>query len=271
MGTVFYEIEHGIRTSHFLFEKNYDHSFPLHMHRCFEMVFMLEGELTINVDNRIYDLKEGDLILIRPNRIHSYSTGKDQRGVCLLCVFSGDLISSIADGLNLYKLRHVVLHDVPTLYSELFLTMRNDLDLPTVKGFLYLLCGLFYRELDVSVPDEAPKDTVLLRDIFIFVENHIDKSCTLKGLSAELKYNASYLSRFFMKHVGIPYCEYVRNTKINHACLLLSDTDYSMNDIARKCGYESPSSFNRSFRQVMGQSPTAYRREVAFGKRASDL
>ena len=43
MNMVFYEIEHGIGTNHFLFERNVDHSFPLHMHGCYEMVLMQEG------------------------------------------------------------------------------------------------------------------------------------------------------------------------------------------------------------------------------------
>lgn len=42
------------------------------MHRCYEMVLMLEGEMNIQIDKETYNLTAGDLILIKPNRLHSY-------------------------------------------------------------------------------------------------------------------------------------------------------------------------------------------------------
>ena len=103
------------------------------------------------------------------------------------------------------------------------------------------------------------EDSVLLRDMFIYIENNVNRPCTLHDLAAELKYNESYLSRIFVKDVGIPYSEYVRSVKINHACYLLKNTDDSVNLISEKCGYATQSSFNRSFKQFTGINPLEYR------------
>ena len=262
MNPIFYEIEHGTISNHFLFEKNADHSFPLHMHRCYEMVLMLEGEMTIQIDKETYELTAGDLILIKPNRLHSYETPAGKSGVCLLCVFSSDLIAAITDSLSKYRLHTVHLHDVPAIYRETFLFMQEHNDLPTIKGFLYLLCGLFYEQIDYSTEDPITEGSDLLQKIFVYIESNVDKSCTLHDLAKTLKYNESYLSRFFFGSVGVAYSDYVRSIKINYACYLLQNTNTDIYHVAMKCGYSTQSSFNRSFKQVVGCKPGEYRERM---------
>lgn len=259
MNMVFYEIEHGIRNNHFLYERHIDHSFPLHMHRCYEMVLLLDGEMTIQVDQQEYHLQAGDLMLIKPHRIHSYHTKSGKHSECALCVFSGDLIAAITESLTKYRLSSPVLHDIPALHRDLFLDAQKYDDIAETKGFLYLLCSRFYKQLNTEEEGVFASDNGLLRDMFIYIESNVDKPCTLHELAHELRYNEAYLSRMFHKSVGIPYSEYVRNIKINHACYLLRNTDESIFNIAMKCGYATQSSFYRSFKQLVGINPNEYR------------
>lgn len=262
MNNVFYEIEHGVEANHFLFEKNTDHAFPPHMHRCYEMVLMLRGEMRMRVDNVDYTLREGDLILVKPNRIHSYHTDPGMHGTCLLCVFSDDLIASVHEPISQYRLRSIVLHELPALYRDVFALMESRSDIASVKGFLYLLCALFYEQVEHGVEDEFSGDTALLHKMFVYIETNVDKPCTLHELAVELKYNESYLSRIFAKYVGVPYSDYVRNIKLNYACYLLQNTGISVYHVAMKCGYTTQSSFNRSFKQLMSCKPSEYRERV---------
>ena len=141
--------------------------------------------------------------------------------------------------------------------------MQDKDDAASVKGFLYTLCSLFYRELDQSTEDVFVGNMKLLSNIFIFIEKNVDKSCTLHELSKELRYNESYLSRIFLKHTGISFSDYVRNIKIDRACYLLRNTDENIFSIAKKCGYTTHSSFNRSFKQITGATPHEYRNEIS--------
>lgn len=259
MNMVFYEIKHGIGSNHFLYERHTNHSFPLHMHRCYEMVFMLDGEMNMQVDNTKYSLKAGDLILVKPHRIHSYETEAGKNGTCLLCVFSDDLIAAISGPISKYKLGSILLHDIPTLYRDIFIHMQGKSDIASIKGFLYALCSLFYLEIDYTEEDTFSGSSQLLGDIFIYIENNIGNSCNLHDLAKEIRYNESYLSRMFLKSVGISYTDYVRNVKMDHACYLLRNTNNSILSIASSCGYMTHSSFNRSFKQLIGMTPQEYR------------
>ena len=85
-------------------------------------------------------------------------------------------------------------------------------------------------------------------------------SGTLDEVSKELEYSSVYLSRFFHQNTGMPYHEYAQMVKMNHACYLLKNTRWSILDISIQCGYSSLSSFNRSFKRIIGMNPTEYRK-----------
>lgn len=262
MEPLLYEIEHGIGTGHFMLYERDNHVFPVHMHRCYEFVLMISGEMNMRIEKQEYLLKEGDLVLIKPNRLHSYDSLRGSGGKCIICVFSNDLIAAISDSLVKYKLPSPLIHNVSAFYREMFLGMNEDKDIATVKGFLYTLCGLFYQNIDTSTEDDVAKDTVLLRDIFIYLENNISEACTLKEMAAELGYHPAYISRYFAQIVGIPFYTYVQSLKMDRACYLLMNTKDSILSIAIQCGFTTLSSFNRTFRIVKGMTPREYRQQI---------
>jgi hypothetical protein len=58
MSNAFYELKHEIGADYFTVERNHDFSFPLHMHRFFELILIQEGSMTVTVEKRDYVLCE---------------------------------------------------------------------------------------------------------------------------------------------------------------------------------------------------------------------
>ena len=254
-----YEIEHGVGTDHFMLYERENHTFPVHMHRCYEFVLMLSGKMNMQIEKQEYQLKEGDLILIKPNRLHSYDSPKGISGKCLICVFSNDLIAAVSDPLTKYKLRSPLIHNVPEFYRQMFEGINENKDIATIKGFLYTLCGLFYQDIDTETEDEDIRDTILLRDIFIYLENNISEVCTLKEMAEKLGYHPAYISRYFTQSTGVSFYHYVLSMKVDRACYLLTNTEDRIISIALQCGFTTLSSFNRAFRIIRGITPREYR------------
>ena len=257
MNNAFYELKHEIGADYFTVERNHDFSFPLHMHRCFEIILLLDGSMTVTVEKQEYVLTAGDMILVKPNLIHSLKTPENSHHV--LCIFAPELIAAISDELIRYRLISPVIHDVPELYRHLFENANESMNIGGVKGFLYTVSDLFYRRLDLEQEDTATRGKHLLQRILLYVDEHMDQPCSVRELGVELHYAPAYLSRFFYTNIGMPYSDYVHNIKISHACYLLRNTRESVTDIAAQCGYASISSFNRNFKQLTGCSPVAYR------------
>lgn len=257
MNNAFYELKHEIGADYFTMERNHDFSFPLHMHRCFEIILVQEGSMTVTVEKKDYSLTAGDMILLKPYFIHSLKTPQASRHA--LCIFSPELIAAISDELIKYLLPTPVIRNAPELYRQLFANAGEEMSVGGVKGFLYTISDLFYRQLDFTKEDKATKGKHLLQRILLYVDDRMSQPCSIRDLGEYLGYSSSYLSRFFSANIGMSYSDYVRNIKISHACYLLRNTRESVIDIATKCGYDSISSFNRNFKQMTGNNPTEYR------------
>lgn len=267
MNNAFYELKHEIGADYFTVEKNHDFSFPLHMHRCFEIILVQEGSMIVTVEKKEYALTAGDMILLKPNVIHSLKTPEASRHV--LCIFAPELIAAISDELIKYLLTSPVVENLPELYRQLFENVDEDMSIGGVKGFLYTVSDLFYKQLDFSKEDTATRKKHLLQKILLYVDENMGQPCSITELAKHLDYAPSYLSRFFYTNIGMPYSDYVRNIKISHACYLLRNTRESVIDIATQCGYFSISSFNRNFKQMTSYSPTEYREKNNHTKKES--
>jgi transcriptional regulator GlxA family with amidase domain len=59
---------------------------------------------------------------------------------------------------------------------------------------------------------------------------------------------------------GVP--RYINELRVARACRLLVETERTVNQIARDCGYVSLANFQHRFQSLEGRSPQEYRRAV---------
>ena len=70
----------------------------------------------------------------------------------------------------------------------------------------------------------------------------------------------SAFSRMFRRVTGGTFTQYVQRLRVAEACRLLIDTDRSITAVGYASGFHNLSHFNRVFRELVGQTPRAYRR-----------
>ena len=258
MKEFFYELKHEISADYFTVEEAECFSFPMHMHRCYEIILVREGAMRVKLERDEYVAGEGDMILIKPNRVHSLETlGRSRHK---LCIFSPELIAAVSPLLKKHPLTSPVLREVGSPYRDLFEAIDESASVGGIKGFLYCLCDLFCKQLDLSREEASSGKDHLIRDTLRYVEENVHAPCPLSVIAEALGYSESYLSRVFNEVVGMPLSAYVRHVKINRACYLLKNTRQSVTDIVSGCGYMSVATFNHNFSELMGCSPTEYRR-----------
>ena len=252
---MFYEFKHIGSSDYFVKEYGEDFSFPPHMHLCFEMIALLEGEMKVTVDGRENILHKGEALLIFPNQLHSLSSENSRH---VLCIFSPDLVRAYSS-----KTEKVIPENnffVPDKYLlDAVDKMGEDASLIAKKGALYSLCAAF-DESAAYIPRRSGQKG-LLSGIFAFVEQNFASECTLEELSAQLGYDYAYLSRCFKKSTGISYVSYLNIYRLNKACYLLDNTDRSILQCALDSGYSSLRTFNRNFKNHFGFSPAEYRKK----------
>ena len=74
---------------------------------------------------------------------------------------------------------------------------------------------------------------------------------------------ASYFSKAYQQVTGRKFRDVLNQTRVGLAQKLLIDTQVNIKDIAQKTGFRYHSSFTRSFRKFVGETPANYRRGSA--------
>jgi AraC-like DNA-binding protein len=85
------------------------------------------------------------------------------------------------------------------------------------------------------------------------MELKIAEICTHAGISERS------LRRHLKAETGITWEAYRQRSRLLQAISLLSDTDEPISEIARRCGFDSPSAFAKVFRDTIGEAPREYR------------
>lgn len=104
----------------------------------------------------------------------------------------------------------------------------------------------------------ATGNEILSKAVFHMQEN-LEDPIKLEDLANHAGVSRRQLERVFKKHVGKSPAEYYREIRIEHARKLITETNLPIIEIIFASGFESPSAFNKNFRQKYGCTPSKVR------------
>jgi AraC-like DNA-binding protein len=100
-----------------------------------------------------------------------------------------------------------------------------------------------------------------LSDILQYLDAHYTEDISLDGLAEQFYISKYYLSREFKKEFGTTIIQYLLTKKITNAKELLRYSNSSIEEIARLCGIDDASYFNKVFRKIEGCTASEYRKK----------
>ncbi len=114
-----------------------------------------------------------------------------------------------------------------------------------------------------SYGDRNREEDNVYSEIVKYVDdNYTDVNLSLQGLADRFSLSTKSIGSYFTREYGHTYLEYVTHKRITYSLTLLEDTSRSIDDIALSCGYSSPLSFRRNFKELLGQTPSEYRKNI---------
>ena len=92
-----------------------------------------------------------------------------------------------------------------------------------------------------------------------YIDSHYNEHLSLDDVASKAYLSVSQFTRLFKKEYNVSFINYLNKVRIDKACELLINTDYSANVICGMVGYTSYSYFRKKFVQYKKCSPIEYR------------
>ena len=99
-----------------------------------------------------------------------------------------------------------------------------------------------------------------LENAISFVEEHYQEDFKILDLAASCHMSETHFRRIFQEKMNMTPIEYVNFVRVKKACELIDKSDLSMEEVAEKVGFVTPSTFNRNFRKIIGTSPYQWKK-----------
>lgn len=106
---------------------------------------------------------------------------------------------------------------------------------------------------------EVPVTSRRIQLIKDYIDHHYPEEVRMETLSAMVNMTPNALSRFFKQRTNRTISNYINEVRIGQATLLLVDSAQTIAEICYKCGFNTISNFNRTFKSVKGLTPTEFR------------
>jgi transcriptional regulator GlxA family with amidase domain len=97
-------------------------------------------------------------------------------------------------------------------------------------------------------------------DALAYACERLPEVMRLDHVAAHVNMTSPAFSRYFAEKIGLTFSEAFKTLRIERALRELERHDCSIEALAYRSGYHSGCSFTRAFKEVLGQTPSEYRR-----------
>jgi YesN/AraC family two-component response regulator len=254
----------------FFIEKNFGISSvnTRHFHSYYEFYYLLDGCVDYLVDDKVYNLNAGSLLIIPPYTIHRNVDASACNHTRIIMYVDYESFSEVKQfGVKLFDNPNMQFYNIKCSdpIHQTLLDVLNEFsshkDLNMAKLLAIRLFLLMERKNDVYVSsvDKKMQNKQISR-IINFINREYATDITLEYLAQYFGLNSTYLSRFFKKETGFNFSVYLNNLRISKAVNILNSTDYNITETAMAVGFHSCNHFCKTFKQIMGISPLSYKK-----------
>ena len=242
--------------------------YPMHWHNAVEILMPIENVFPVLCDDTEYILRENDILIIPPGKLHNL---KAQNGRRIIMLCDNAMLEGNPALSELYSVLAQPLW-INSSYDSGFISELNGIVMemveifdnppPFVETILFQkLLKLLFRIAEYKRDTENAgkgKNVVKTELIRKYIDNFYMNTVTLDTLADAIGYSKYHISRILNKN-GISFSDMVNARRIKAAEILLRDDSFSITQTALNVGFTSITTFNRVFRKIKGCTPTKFR------------
>ncbi|MFH6636600.1 AraC family transcriptional regulator [Streptococcus suis] len=258
--------------------------YPEHTHQFLEINYIYKGHCRQKINGQLFDLKEGDILLMDVESRHSIEALGDE-DILINILFQNKGVSInwlkqlqgensllyqflLSDSSQHFKRNNfLLLHtEEDTPVRQILLEMMTEYFLPQdfSQQMLKHYLPLFFYHLARLLPIvEKTVDLQLEESTYAQVLKIIDREYTSIGLAElaqRLNFNKNYLSNLIKTESGQTFTQLVNQRKLMKAQLLLKTTQLPIQEIALSVGFSNKTYFYDKYKETFGHGPKEERK-----------
>ena len=241
----------------FVLSENIDKHFDSHNHVGHYIIsVVMQGTVTVCLENREVVCRKGDVFIIPPYAIHSVCQGSDARllSMCVGTAFIQETDLESAEGIV-----KELLGDAEG--QGFFEKEQREKLLISVKE-VYRLRNNGQKEMDAGIKIVVDKIT-----------SHPEMELPIEILAADIFVSKYNLIRKFKSGIGMTPHQFCIQNRIRKSQGML-DGEKTVSRIAAEMGFYDQSHFDKAFRRIVGISPSEYvhsKKRIAQGTKGNFL
>ena len=258
---------------------------PLHRHSDYELILITQGHGVEFIGDSVQAYRSGELMLIGAHVPHLHLCDSvthpsvTEKSRCEILQFPHRLFPTEISDIQEYASIHQLLkrsaqgikftskplinkatdylHQISRQrgMNRLILLLQLLDRLGKSQNF-QLISPITYPNLPHTISNEP------LAKVYDYLHRHFREDITLQILAEQIHTSPTSLCRTFKRATHTTPFEYLNRLRIEHACKLLTYSHLTISQIAYEIGFNNLAHFNRQFKRITQQTPSAYRQNI---------
>lgn len=250
-----------------------------HWHDHLEFIKVVEGTVTVTLDNHTFTAEQDDIIYINSRQVHGIKGSTDGLSRIKGMIFDRLFVTNLLEGFDTRQIYSLFVRAnwVPNpirssdpMWQELNRELETaDAEYSrkeicyemAIKSCIYRMLTTLMRHYARQLPAVA-KDDLSIRPALEFIEERYAERLSLEEVSKLTSRSPSRFSRLFKEVTGLTFTDYLTSTRINMAKQMLATGQWTITEIAEKTGFCNVHYFGKVFKETTGVSPLQFKNET---------
>ncbi len=220
-------------------------------------------------DGQVYELSAGDLFLVYPLKIVSYTADEDSPWEYIWVGFNGGDSSRLLEMTDFTR-DHPVIYceEADFRYKEILMRIYeqrgsqpwNDTEM---TGILYHFFSELIRQSHTH-GNKRSYSRAYVENALRFIECNYTSDISVADIARYIRISRSHLYKLFTEVMGTSPKDYLMNFRLNQACGLLRNGDMTISQVSASVGFKDPLYFARIFKKNRGMTPGEMKKSGSF-------
>ena len=250
----------------------YFRTMEFHAHDFLELYYFLDGSVTYYIEDQVYDLCPGDLLIIPAGKMHRPVIANEHAAYERMVLWitpqylqgidspAGDLqknLQKVGEHGYCVPFRGDETVFVTALLKKLLYMQKNNTDPKFCAGAVELYLWTIFRSYGV-IDTTHRNETQVIPQVIRYITEHFSELLTLEDIAAEFFVSKSYLNRHFKAYTNSTVYAYIMTLRLTHARRMLREGIPAV-EAGRECGFSDYSTFYKAFKTQTGLSPQQFK------------